>query len=345
MAEEEKTKSQIVEQLSGTQKAAILLMVLGEESAAKVFQQLEPPEVQAVGQAMSGMPSLTQNDIEAVVDYFVDDLRNQSGLALGANDYVRSVVAHAMGEDKADGIMERIMLGKAGGGDTRNLTALKWMDARAIVEIIRNEHPQIVATVLSHLDGDQAAEVLSFLPENVRSDIVMRIATLERIPPSALAELNEVMESRVSGDSTMQSSKVGGVQVAADILGNLEGAAEENIMGEIKSSDEELGTQIEDLMFVFEDLMEVEDRSMQTLLREVSTEVLTKALKGADHSLKEKFFKNMSKRAAEMLEDDLEAMGPLKLSDVEAAQKEILGVAKRLEEDGEITLGGGEEYV
>ncbi len=331
-------------ELSGPQRAAVLLMVLGEGSATKIFQQLDPREVQLVGQAMSSMPRLTQKEIETIVESFIHELEDESGLSLGASDYMRNVLSSALGADKAEGILERITAGEEG-ADTRNLAALKWMDARAVAEIVRHEHPQIIATVLSHLDGDQSAEVLGLLPENMRSDIVMRVATLERIPPSALSELNEVMEQRVAGDTTFQSSKVGGVQVAANILGNLEGSTEETIMEDIRESDEELGDRIEDLMFVFEDLLEVEDRSMQTLMREVNTETLTKALKGADTELKEKFFSNMSSRAAEMLRDDLEAMGPVKLSDVEGAQKEILATAKRLEESGEITLGGGEDYV
>lgn len=328
--------------LKGAEKVAILLMVLGEEAAASIFRELDPVEVQKIGKAMAVIPNITKPQIQAVVDRFVADMEGQTGLALGASDYIRKVLIGALGEDRAESLMDRILMGGTGG---KTLESLKWMDARSIAEIIRYEHPQIIATVLSHLDGEQAAEVLSMLPENTRSDIIMRVATLDSIPPQALIELDDIMEMQATGELGGKSSKVGGVRVAASILNNLESSIESRIMEEIKEVDLDVGTQIEDLMFVFANLIDVDDRSIQTLLRELPTDKLLLALKAADQDLRDKFFKNMSKRAAEMMRDDLEAMGPVKLSEVEAAQKEILQIARRMADEGKINLGGGEEMV
>jgi flagellar motor switch protein FliG len=328
--------------LKGAEKVAILLMVLGEEAAASIFRELDPVEVQKIGKAMAVIPNITRPQIQAVVDRFIADMEGQTGLALGASDYIRKVLIGALGEDRAESLMDRILMGGTGG---KTLESLKWMDARSIAEIIRYEHPQIIATVLSHLDGEQAAEVLSMLPENTRGDIIMRVATLDSIPPQALIELDDIMEMQATGELGGKSSKVGGVRVAANILNNLESSIESRIMEEIKAIDTEVGTQIEDLMFVFANLIDVDDRSIQTLLRELPTDKLLLALKASDQELRDKFFKNMSKRAAEMMRDDLEAMGPVKLSEVEAAQKEILQIARRLADEGKITLGGGEEMV
>lgn len=328
--------------LKGAEKVAILLMVLGEEAAASIFRELDPVEVQKIGKAMAVIPNITKPQIQAVVDRFVADMEGQTGLALGASDYIRKVLIGALGEDRAESLMDRILMGGTGG---KTLESLKWMDARSIAEIIRYEHPQIIATVLSHLDGEQAAEVLSMLPENTRSDIIMRVATLDSIPPQALIELDDIMEMQATGELGGKSSKVGGVRVAASILNNLESSIESRIMEEIKEVDLDVGTQIEDLMFVFANLIDVDDRSIQTLLRELPTDKLLLALKAADQDLRDKFFKNMSKRAAEMMRDDLEAMGPVRLSEVEAAQKEILQIARRMADEGKINLGGGEEMV
>ncbi|MDY0049634.1 MAG: flagellar motor switch protein FliG [Halothiobacillaceae bacterium] len=329
--------------LKGPERVAILMMALGEQSAASLFRELDPKEVQKIGQAMAVLPNVTRSQIKAVLDRFVSDMADQTGLALGATDYIRNVLTSALGDEKAEGLMDRIMLG---GASKRNLEFLKWMDPRSIAEIIRFEHPQIIAIVLSHLEGDQAAEILTMLPENMRSDILMRIATLEGISPAALMELDDIMERQASGSGGGKSSKVGGVRVAAGIMNNLEGTIEEKIMSDVKSLDTELGNQIEDLMFVFANLIDVDDRSLQVLLREVPADRLLMALKGADNDLRDKFFHNMSKRAAEMMRDDLEAMGPTKLSDVESAQKEILQIARRLAEEGKVSLGGGtEDYV
>lgn len=328
--------------LKGPERAAILMMAVGEESAAQLFSKLDPREVQKIGQAMAVLPNVTRSQIQAVLDQFVQDLGDQTGLALGTTDYIRNVLNRALGEDKAAGLLERI----SSGGNHRNLEFLKWLDPRSIAEIIRYEHPQIIAIVLSHLESDQGAEILQMLPENMRADIVLRIAHLDGVSPQALMELDDIMERQVSGAAGGKSSKVGGVKIAAGIMNFLEGNVEEALMEAVKSTDEELGAQIEDLMFVFANLIDVDDRGIQTILREVPSDRLLLAMKGADNGLKEKFFKNMSKRAAEMMRDDLESLGPTRLSDVEAAQKEILQIARKLAEEGKINLGGGgEEFV
>lgn len=328
--------------LKGPERAALLMMALGEESAAKVFAHLDPRDVQKIGQAMAVLSNVTRSQIQSALDTFAKDMEDQTGLALGSSDYIRNVLVRALGEDKAESLLERI----SSTGSRRNLEFLKWMDSRSIAEIIRYEHPQIIAIVLSHLESDQSAEIMQMLPENMRTDIMLRIANLEGVSPQALMELDDIMERQASGSTGGKSSKVGGVKIAAGIMNFLETNVEEKLMGDIKNSDQGLGEQIEDLMFVFANLVDVDDRSLQTLLREVPSDRLLMALKGADSELKEKFFHNMSKRAAEMMRDDLEALGPTRLADVEAAQKEILQVARQLSDEGKMQLGGGgEEFV
>jgi len=328
---------------NGVTKAAILLMALGEEAASQVLKHMDPKEVQAVGSAMASLKNVSKDQVFTVLTDFCRILNNQTGLGLGTDEYVRKVLVQALGEDKAGNMLDRIIPG----ANSKGLEALKWMDPRAVAEIIRLEHPQIVATVLSYLDADQAAEVLSFFPERVRVDVIMRIATIDGIQPNALAELNEIMEKQFSASANVKSSTVGGAKAAAEILNYLDSSIEVEIMDSVKELDAELGQHIQDLMFVFDDLHEVSDRDIQTILREISSDMLVTALKGADDPLKDKIFKNMSKRASEMLRDDLEAKGPVRLSDVEAAQKEILAAARRLAEAGDISLGGsgGDEYI
>ncbi|RMD78243.1 MAG: flagellar motor switch protein FliG [Gammaproteobacteria bacterium] len=326
----------------GVERAAILLMALGEERAAEVLKHLGPREVQKVGTAMATLSDVTTEQVRQAVDAFVETVQEQTALGIGREEYVRKVLVAALGEEKAKALLDRIVTGTS----SKGLEALKWMDARAIAELIRQEHPQIIAIVLSFLEPDQAADVLGLLNERLRADVLMRIATLEGIQPHALQELDEILEQQFSGSDTVKSSTVGGPKTAADILNFLDAATGQAVMELIKETDSDLGQKIEDLMFVFDNLAELDDRSMQALLREVSSDSLVLALKGADDAVKEKVFRNMSKRAAEMLREDLEARGPVKLSDVEAAQKEILAVARRMAEAGEINLGGGgEEYV
>jgi flagellar motor switch protein FliG len=322
--------------LSGTDRAAVLLLALGEVTAAEILKHLGPKEVQKVGVAMSGVQGMPKRTIHEVLQIFITDMEGQTALGVGNDDYIRSVLVHALGEDKAGGMIDRILMG----GHTKGLDSLKWMDARSVFDIVRLEHPQVIAIVLSYLDSDQSAEVLGFFPEKVRADVLMRIATLEGVQPTAMAELNETLERQLRGGGALKSSSMGGVKAAANILNFMDSSAEQAIMDLVKGVDAELGQKIQDLMFVFDNLIDVDDRGIQTLLREVSTDQLVLALKGADDAVKQKIFKNMSQRASAMLQEELENKGPVRLSDVETAQKDILAIARRLADEGQIVLGG-----
>ncbi len=322
--------------------AAILLMSLGEADAAQILKHMGPKEVQRVGTAMTQLADVTQEQVEAVTGQFLEAVGDQTGMGIGADDYIRTMLTQALGEDKASSLIDRILIG----GNTTGLDTLKWMESRSVADIIRYEHPQIQAIVVSYLDPDQAAEVLTNFDEKVRLDIVMRVAALDAVHPQALQELNAILEKQFSGSSSTKTSKIGGVKRAADIMNFLDSSVEGELMDSIKETDADLGSEIEDLMFVFDNLKDVDDRGIQALLREVSSDVLIIALKGSDEELKEKIFNNMSKRAAELLRDDLEAKGPVKLSEVEGAQKDILTIARRMADAGEISLGGaGEEMI
>lgn len=329
--------------LSGAEQAAVLLMSLGEGAAAEIMKHLGPKEVQKVGEAMATIGNVTKGQVTHVVSDFAETLGTHTALGTGNEDYLRNVLNNALGNEKAGQLIDRILVGRS----SKGLEALKWMEPRAIAEIIRFEHPQIIAIVLSYLDSDQAAAVLELLNENMQSDILMRIASLDGIQPSALQELDEILEKQFEGTgSSIKSSSVGGTKTAANILNFMDTAVEAKIMEKVKELDADMGQSIEDLMFVFDNLIDLDDRSIQALLREVSSDSLILALKGADEGLKEKIFKNMSKRAAEMLRDDLEARGPVRVSDMENSQKEILSIARRMAEAGDISLGGsGEEFV
>jgi flagellar motor switch protein FliG len=322
--------------LSPVQRAAVLLLTIGEADAAEVLKHMDPREVQVVGQSMASLHSLKNEEIGGVLAFFLETVGGQSGLALGARDYVRTMITSALGEDRAKALLDRIL-----GGSTSGLEKLKWMDARGVHEFLRFEHPQIQAIVLSYLEADQAAKVLElFQNDAVRADVMMRIASLESVPPTALQELNAVVEQQFAGRSSSRFAQLGGVKVAAEILNRLDGSLGTKVIEDIKAEDEVTSERIQDQMFVFGDLAEVDDRGIQTLLREVASDNLILALKGADEDLKQKIFGNMSKRAAELLRDDLEAKGPVRVSDVQAAQKEIVAVARRLAEAGQINLGG-----
>ncbi|GHE37481.1 flagellar motor switch protein FliG [Vulcaniibacterium thermophilum] len=321
--------------LSGVQRAAVLLMSLGESDAAEVLKHLGAKEVQKLGMAMATIGNVTRQQVEEVVDEFVASLEDQTSLGVGADDYVRKVLVQALGEDKAASLIDRILFGR----NTKGLDTLKWMEPRAVAELIRNEHPQIISIVLAHLDPDQSAEVLKSLPERTRADVLLRIATLDGIPPNALHELNEIMERQFSGQNNLKSSSVGGVKLAANIINQLDTSTEQAVMALIRDIDQDLGSKIQDLMFVFDDLGELDDRAMQALLREVPQDRLGLALRGADPRVKDKVLANMSQRAAQILVEDMEARGPVRLSDVEAAQKEILGIARKLADEGTIVLG------
>lgn len=334
----------MAEQVSeGARNAAILLLTLGEQDAAEVLKHLSARDVQAVGSAMAGLTSVTRDQVEQVLNRLNEDVGRQTALGVGTEEYIRKILTNALGESKAGGLIDRILLGRS----SKGLESLKWMESRAIAELINLEHPQIIALVLAHLEPDQAAEVLGYLPPRVRSDAVMRIATLDGVQPHALNELDEIMERQFSGNSTkLKSANVGGLKAAADILNAMETSREAELMAAIRSQDAGLGGKIEELMFVFDDLAGLDDRSMQTLLREVPSARLTVALKGAEPAMREKIFANMSKRAADMLRDDLEVAGPVRVSEVDAAQKEVLMIARRLADAGQLTLsGGGDDFV
>lgn len=325
--------------LTGTQRAAVLLMTLGTEEASEVLKHMNPKEVQSIGTAMAQMTNITKPMVSNVMDEFMGAVGDQTSLGIGSEDYIRSMLVSALGEDKAGNMIDRILLGSGSSG----LEALKWMDGRSVAEIIRLEHPQIIAIVLSYLEPDQSAEVLALLPERARPDILMRVAYLDGIAPAALQELDKIMEKQFEGSSNVSQSSIGGVKTAANILNFMDGSVEQAISATISEADQDMAEQIHDLMFVFDNLKEVDDKGIQSLLREVSSESLVVALKGADPEVKQKFLGNMSTRAAEMMEEDMEVKGPVRVSEVEAAQKEIIAIARRMADDGDIQLGGGGE--
>jgi flagellar motor switch protein FliG len=327
---------------SGTERAAILLLTLGEQEAAQVLKHMGAKEVQRIGSAMSKLANVSREEVHTVITQFSQSVESETSVGVGTDEFLRKVLVDALGQDKAASIIDRINIGRS----TKGLEALKWMDARAVAELIRLEHPQIIAIVLAYLDADQSAEVLTNLPANMRSDVVVRIATLDGVQPSALNELDDIMEKQFAGKSSAKTSSMGGAKAAANIINLLEPSQEGLIMEQIAKADQALGARIQDLIFVFDNLLELDDRSMQELLRQVPSDRLLLALKGTDEGLKEKIFKNMSQRASEMLKDDLEAKGPVRISEVEGAQREILQIARKLADSGAIALGGkGEAYV
>jgi flagellar motor switch protein FliG len=338
MAEEaQESNSYDVSKLEGVDKAAILLLSLTEDDAAQILKHLEPKQVQKLGQAMAQIDDMTQAKITSVHKHFIEEIQNYSTIGFQSQDFVKRALTSALGEDKAANLIDQILMGTGAKG----LDSLKWMDSKQVASIIRNEHPQIQTIVMSYLDAEQSAEILSQFPEKVRLDLMMRVANLEEVQPAALQELNEIMEKQFAGQAGTQAAKMGGLKSAADIMNYLDTNIEGQLMDAIREQDEEMSQQIQDLMFVFDNLSDVDDRAIQTILREVQQDSLLKAIKGADDALRDKITNNMSKRAADMLIDDLEALGPVRISEVETAQKEILSVARRLADAGEIMLGGG----
>ncbi|HXS28006.1 MAG TPA: flagellar motor switch protein FliG [Steroidobacteraceae bacterium] len=330
------------EKRTGTERAAIVLLSLGEQEAAQVLKHMGAKEVQRVGAAMAHLRYVSREEVSAILTDFSSLVESQTSVGVGVDEFLRKVLVDALGEDKAANVIERINIGRS----SKGLEALKWMDPRAVAELIKLEHPQIIAIVLAYLDADHSAEILQQLPGGVRADVVMRVAALDGVQPSALSELDDVMEKQFSGKTAGKTSVLGGAKAAANIVNNLDPSQESAIMEQIAAADQALAARIQDLVFVFDNLLDVDDRGMQELLRNVPSDKLLIAMKGADEGLKQKIFKNMSQRAAEMLRDDLEAKGPVRLSEVEAAQKEILAAARKLAEAGTIALGGkGEEYV
>jgi len=332
-----------VANLSGVERSALLMLGLGEHHAAEILKHMGPKEVQEVGLAMAGLSNVTSSMMEQVMQDFVSTVGESTSLGLGSDEYIRNMLTSALGEDKASGVIDRILLGR----NSKGLEQLKWMEPRSIAELIRYEHPQIISIVLSFLEPDVAAAVLSeFTDPRVRTDVVMRIAAMDGIQPAALQELDQILDKQFTGQQNVKSADIGGIRTAASILNFVDGAIETAVIESIKEADERLATEIQDNMFVFENLIDVDDRGMQTLLREISSDQLLLALRGANEDLSSAIFKNMSSRAAEMLKDDLEAAQPVKLSEVEGAQREILAVARRLADAGEINIGrGGEELL
>ncbi len=330
------------EKRTGTERAAILLLTLGEQEAAQVLRHMGAKEVQRVGVAMAHLAQVTREEVRGILTDFSTGVETQTSVGVGVEEFLRKVLVDALGEEKASSVIERININRS----SKGLEALKWMDSRAVAELIRLEHPQIVAIVLAYLEPDQSAEILQQLPGGLRAEIVMRIATLDGVQPTALSELDDVMAKQFAGKSAGKTSVLGGAKAAANIVNFLDPSQESALMEQITAADQTLAARIQDLIFVFDNLIDLDDRGMQELLRQVPSDKLLIALKGTDETLKQKIFKNMSQRAAEMLRDDLEARGPVRLSEVEAAQKEILATARKLAEAGTIALGGkGEEYV
>ena len=323
----------------GVQKAAILLMSLGEDDAAEVFKFLGPREVQKIGVAMAALKSPTRDEISDVLDDFCTLAGEKTTLGMSSTDYIKQVLRKALGDDRAANLIDRILQG----GDTSGIEGLKWMDSAAVAELIKNEHPQIVATILVHLDRDQASEIMMHFTERLRNDALLRIATLDGIQPAALRELNDVLTKLLSGTDNIKKAPMGGVRAAAEILNFMPATHENSVIEGVKTYDADLAQKILDSMFTWDNIMDIDDRGIQVLLREVQSEALILALKGSSQQLRDKIFKNMSQRAAETLREDLEAKGMVRVSEVEAQQKEILKIVRRLGEEGEIVLGGKAE--
>lgn len=321
----------------GLEDAAILLMSLGEEEAAEVFKHLTPKEVQRLGETIARMKTVPRERFDGVLARFHEQAEAHSMLVNDTDEYVKNVLRKALGEDKANLLIDRILQGS----DVTGIESLKWMDAGSIAELLRAEHPQIVAAILVHLEFDQVADVLKQMPERVRNEVMVRIATLDGIQPSALKDLNEVLSKVLAGGDRMRKSSLGGAKPAAEIINMMGSAIEATVLDYIREADMDLAQKIMDNMFTFDDVIKIDDKGIQAMLKEVQSESLVIALKGATQELREKIFKNMSSRAAETLKEDLDSRGPVRVSDVESEQKEMLKIVRRLADEGTIVLGGG----
>jgi flagellar motor switch protein FliG len=329
---------------AGVMRSAVLMLALGEDEAAEVMKFLSPKEVQKIGIAMSTLKSVGREQVETTVAEFMTEVEQSSDFGLDSDEYIRSVLNKALGEDKASGLLNRILQSR----DASGIESLKWMDAPTVAEFIKNEHPQIIATILVHLDADQASEIIGYFAERLRQDVMLRIATLDGVKPIALRELNDVMTKLLTGNENIKKQTMGGIKVAAEIMNYMSGDNEAIIMEGLKSYDDDMAQKIMDEMFVFDNIIDIDDKGIQVMLREVQSETLIVALKGTTEEMREKIFKNMSSRAAEMMKEDLESKGPVKLSEVEAQQKQILQIVRRLSDEGQIQLagkGGDDQYV
>ena len=321
----------------GLQDAAIFLMSLGEEEAAEVFKHFSPKEVQRLGETIARLRTVSREKVDGVIDKFTREAASQSLIVSDTDNYVRAVLKRALGDDKASLLIDRILQG----GDVSGIESLKWMDPISVAELLRNEHPQILAAILVHLDQDHAASILKYFTERTRNEVMLRIATLEGIQPNALKDLNEALYQVLAGGDKIRKSSLGGVKTAAEIINLLGSSLETRVVDSIRENDPDLAQKIMDKMFTFEDLLKLDNKGIQAVLKEVSSDALVIALKGASGELKEKILGNMSSRAAEALKEDLESRGPVRLSEVENQQKDILKVVRRLADEGQIVLGGG----
>ena len=320
----------------GILRSAILLMSLGEDDAAEVFKHLGPREVQKIGSAMANLKSPSREQITDVLAQFCAEAEDAITIGMSSSEYIKTVLRKALGDDRSANLIERILHG----GDTSGIEGLKWMDSGAVAELVKNEHPQIIATILVHLDRDQASEIMLNFTERLRNDVTLRIATLDGVQPAALRELNDVLTKLLSGSDNIKKSPMGGVKTAAEILNFMPATQEGAVIENVKAFDADLAQKIIDQMFTWENVIDIEDRGMQLVLREVQSESLILALKGSSQAIREKIFKNMSQRAAETLKEDLEAKGMVRVSEVEAQQKEILKLVRRLADEGQIVIGG-----
>ncbi|AGI74750.1 flagellar motor switch protein (plasmid) [Octadecabacter arcticus 238] len=337
------TDAEITERMTGTQKSAILMMLLGEEEAAEILKNLSPREVQHLGGAMYAVRNTNQQAVNAVLDEFLAIIKKQTSLGLGAGNYIRNILNRALGEDKAQSVLSRITPASS----ERPIEILDWMDARSIAELLQDEHPQIIALVTSYLDYSQASDVLNLLPEDLQAEIVQRIATLETVDPQALRELEQVMQMKFKANTSLRSTKVGGIKAAAKIMNFTKANTEKRILTSIKRNDKDLMQAIQDNMFTFDNLGMSDDRSLQTLLRSVEPEDLIMALKGAPEDLQIKLFGCMSTRAAANIKDEMDVLGPVRLTEVQTAQKKIIESARKMSDEGTIVLAGrgGDEMV
>jgi flagellar motor switch protein FliG len=324
--------------INSTQRAAVLMLLLGEDLAAEIIRFLNPKEVQALGAAMVQVAKFSQEAVNIVLDEFVEGLKKQNALSMGSTDYVEKVMRRALGDDKANSVLNRIMPGQG----TKGLDILSWMDARGIADMIRGEHPQVIAIILSLLESEVAADVLTFMPADVRPEVIQRIASLDTVQPSAMVELETIMKQQFSKAASAQSSSFGGVKAAAKIMNNTKTELENSIMNGLNEIDPELMLKIQDNMFTFENLVSVDNKGIQVLMRNVEPDMLMLALKGASDEVKDRFFDNMSERARSMFKDDMEAKGPQRMVDVEDAQKKIMRIARKLSDSGELILGGAD---
>ena len=324
--------------ISGAQRAAVLMLLLGEQQASEIIKFLNPGEVQALGGAMVAVSDVSQEAGNEILDDFVATIKKQSSLGLGTTDYVEKVFKRALGDDKAASFLGRIMPGQS----TKGLEILQWMDARAIADMIKTEHPQVTAIILSVLDHLVAADVLNFLPDETRPEIIQRVASLETVQPSAMQELEAIMKLQFSNNTSSKSSSFGGIKAAAQIMNSTKTALEASIMKGLESIDADLMMRIQDNMFTFENLSAVDNKGIQVLMRAVDNNQLMIAMKGASEEVKARFFDNMSERARGMFKDEMDAKGLMRLSDVEEAQKQIMRSARKLSDSGELVLGGGD---